>query len=318
MVVADSLELPALPVEEEALVGYQLDAAYAEAGHIFVDLASVLADGCHSIVEGGVFGAPELRFHDRDVLHEAEVRPFGSGGPGDRTAFGVAYLGAYSVSPFDGDLDVDEGLLAAYRRGGHLCAPYRNMHLVGDNDMDIPVEAGAGIPAGGFRKIVEPYRQHIVAAVGVHIIGDVIVEGDIAVGPVAHELPVEEHLGAAHGSVEEYLDALVGRVVGNVEADPVPAGTGVGEPSGASGLERGFGLVVLGDGDHLGVVAGVERPVYGPVVGHGHALPAAVVEVAGGEVSVSAGEPPPFLEQEFLPGALCECERRREQQRCDA
>ena len=210
MVVADSLELPALSVEEEALVGYQLDAAYAETGHIFVDLASVLADGCHGMVEGGILRAPELGVRDRDVLHEAVVRPFGRGGLRDRPSFGVAYLGAYSVGSFNGDLDVDEGLLAAYRRSGHLRAPYRHMHLVGDYYVDIPVEAGAGIPAGGFRQIVEPHGQHVVAAVGVHIFGDVIVEGDIAVGPVAHELPVEEHLGAAHGSVEEYLDALVG------------------------------------------------------------------------------------------------------------
>ena len=318
VVVAYSAELPALAVEEEALVGHELYGAYTEACHVFVNLAPVLDQRGHGIVEGRAFGTPQRGISDREVLFEAGGASLGPVGKRDCPALGVADLGAYPVGSVGRDLDVHRGLFPAHGGRGHLRAPDRHVHLVSHNHMDVPVQTRSGIPARGFREIVEPHCQHVVAPVGIHVFGNVIVEGHIAVGPVADELSVEVDLRAAHRAVEEYLDAFPGRIVRDVEAYPVPACSGVGETSGASGLEGGLRLVVLCYRHDLGVVAGVEGAVNGPVVGNGDVLPAAVVEVAAAEISVGASESPAFLKQEFLPRALSECERRREQQRHDA
>jgi len=64
----------------------------------------------------------------------------------------------------------------------------------GGDDADVAVDAGAGVPAGGgLLGVVDADGEGVDA--GVELLGDVVVEADVAVGAMAEELAVEVDVG---------------------------------------------------------------------------------------------------------------------------
>ena len=155
VVVADPLELGGYTVEEESQLGNILQFAHAETGLVAIHhLAAYLHLGA-GCIESGRIGTPQRGSSDQKLLY---------------MLLSVSYIGGFvgsyllAVGRKDGGTNFDTLSLAGsgnlhlqpYRclfgrdeGGGDVGSPNGDMHSIGNNQMDITVEAGTGIPARG-------------------------------------------------------------------------------------------------------------------------------------------------------------------------
>ena len=107
------------------------------------------------------------------------------------------------------DADVDGGGVGGDFWGGDEGAPGGDVDGVGGDEADLAVDAGSGVPAGGgLLRVVDADGDDVFA--GVEVVGEVVVEADVAVGAVAEELSVDVDVGVGHDAVEGYVGAFGG------------------------------------------------------------------------------------------------------------
>ena len=293
VVVADTLELGELAVEEEALLGDIFDGADAEAGVIVVELSAVDTQCGTGGVEGRRRGAPELGGADKEILCELlAVGMIYRGVGGHDLALGVENVGGHGdllalCGSVNLHLEAHRGILLAHLGSGDVGAPGGDMQTRGVDHMDVAVEARAGIPAGGFLEILEVYLEEILARLDV--IAEIDVKRVVSVWPEGYLLAVDLDMGVAHGSVKDERHGTSGGV-GHLECGAVRALADEWESAGAACLLGLLGLAVLLHGHGLEVVGAVKGAIYGPVVGHTHGLP---LGVGRGD---PFGELPPLVE----------------------
>ena len=303
VVVAHALDLPQFSIQVESLLGDEIDGADTEAGLIFVDHLIVVSrfgiieDLRHGLVEGRGLGRPKRRVHQPQGLPAERVG--GRVGHRHHAALRIEDLRAdaeqrriVDVLDPDGDLHSCLGLVNLGR--GDTSSPNGNMGDMGPDEMDVAVEARAGVPARRVGLIFEADFQEIVFSVRVEIRGHIDVEGVVAVGPCGHRLPVHADAGLAHRAVEQQGDGVPSRaVLRHVEMRAVPSLPHIRQAAGAAGVGGHFGFKVLRHLHFLQVVRPVEGALDGPVVRHGN----------GGPVQAVAAEFP-RCEQGFLPGTF--------------
>ena len=137
----------------------------------------------------------------------------------------------------DGVLDVDGGLggVGGEVGGGNEGAVFVEVDGVGEEEVDVAVDAGAGIPAGsGLLGVVGADGEEVVA--GVEVAGEFVAEGDVAVGAVAEVESVDPDVGVGHDAVEGDEDLLVSGIVREGEVFAVPTDA-VGEEGGPGASE---------------------------------------------------------------------------------
>jgi hypothetical protein len=194
-------------------------------------------------------------------------------------------------------------------RRGDERAPVFDVDGVGRDEADVPVDAGAGVPArGGLPRVVGADGDDVRLA-EVQMFGQLVAEADVTVGPFAKMMPVDPHVAVRHHAVELDEDAALRVLCGEVEVLAVPADA------------RGQVAAVLARGVLL-----VERPLDAPVVRHVETAPGRVVELGplgarpvaleeapvGVEVHRDARRARPALRER----GRRERERRQQQQEC--
>ena len=127
----------------------------------------------------------------------------------------------------EGDVQPDLGIGREFLRGAVLCepeggflqfpdildvrgdigAPVRDGGFFRLGKPDVPVDAAAGIPAGGFLGIVDVHPDLIGSFLQCRVQPDG--EGGIAVGPAAEIHAVDRHRGVGHGAVDLQVDVLL-------------------------------------------------------------------------------------------------------------
>ena len=96
---------------------------------------------------------------------------------------------------------------------GEVNAPDGYVHAVGGDEVDVAVEAGAGVPAGGPGQVLQAHLEGVEARAG-HAV-QVGGEGVVAVGPVGDVAPVDVDVCVGHGAVEEEGEGLSGGDIDN-------------------------------------------------------------------------------------------------------
>ena len=159
----------------------------------------------------------------------------------------------------DGRRDRDGSVVGGDLGCGDVAAPVRDVDRRGLLQPDVPVDAAAGIPARGVRRVVQADGQHVGAA-GPEKRREVHLPGGVTVGPAADETAVAPHGGVGHGSVDiqAAAAACVGR--GHLEVLAVPADAPPRQ------LARLAGVLLF------------EGPLDAPVVRQVQRAPATVVE----------------------------------------
>jgi len=193
-------------VEEEALVGVEVKLADADGQVFVIDGAAFAHEGSVDSVEGGVDEVPTVGIWDFGLGVEIEGGAWcdGDGGRGEKglevlavrgdEADGEADDGRLCGLVDDAAADVDGGGGGRDGRGGDEGAQGRDVGIGGGDDADVAVDAGAGVPAGGgLLGVVDADGEGVDA--GVELLGDVVVEADVAVGAMAEELAVEVDVG---------------------------------------------------------------------------------------------------------------------------
>ena len=129
------------------------------------------------------------------------------------------------------------------------------MDVAGDDEADVAIDSGAGVPAGGGLGGVVAADGEGVGGGGaeVEVAGEFVAESDVAVGALAEVVAVDPDVAVGHDAVELDEDAAVGVGDGDGEVFAIPADT-VGEVgsalSGRVGLgERAFDGPVVGDAE---------------------------------------------------------------------
>ena len=242
---ADELA-PGLAVEDEALVGGNLDIAEAEADVGGIGEGAIGGDGLDAEeVEGGGVGGPLGGLVDGEGL-------------GDLLAFVEAADGALAVK---GDAGGDLPLALGEALGGEVDAALRAGDGEGDgaglNQPDVAVDAAEVGEVelflhltGGVVLVVGVVALHAQdVAGGLELAGDLDVDGVVATEALAHLLAIEEDLALAHDGLE--VEELARTLLGPVEALFVGGGALV--VGAAAGLEaddvEGVGEV------HAGLIA---------------------------------------------------------------
>ena len=155
------------------------------------------------------------------------------------------------------------------------------MHGIHGVDVHVPVDAVAGIPARrGLLGVVGPDGNDVVGAVQSDIIRNIVVQGQIAHGPVAQQVLVDPHVAVGHDASELDIDPLPGKLAVKLEVFAVPA-----RPAAeiAAAPLHGAVLVIV-----------VLDP---PIVGHIEDAPRGIIESrAPGVFGVTAQELPFFVD----------------------
>ena len=212
-----AVELHPLAVEEEAVVDGKLRPTESKAALITVGNNAVHQNLCHQVVEVRVVHRPQGRFcRGKHLLHrlgftgcysnglrfhrvneDALVFIAHHGGPdGDRRFILriVLHLGRH----IHGDILAGGVFLLQVRRGD-LRAIARYMHRFRDRQVDVTVNAAAGIPTAGralhaIDPVFRPYRDYVLRlAVADYQVRDVIGERRIAVRMAGNQFPI--HIG---------------------------------------------------------------------------------------------------------------------------
>ena len=144
------------------------------------------------------------------------------------------------------------------------------MHLAGHGQRHGAIQSRARIPTAALVHIVERHVHAIVALI--YIMCNVYLERRVAIGPRAYALSVDVNHGLGHGPVEAQLHVPALNVV-QVDIRGVVALPYPWQRARPSALFRFLALAVLLYGHHLQVPFLVERPLDGPIVGHGDRLP---------------------------------------------
>ena len=305
VVIAHATELGGLAIDEEATVGDDLDGADAEGGGVFIaELLAVVEARDGGVAHGGV-DTPELGTGHLEVL--VDLCGVELAGGADKLGYGVLLgieklgletdlCGRDAIGDDETGADLNLGAMGIDTRGGDAGAPGGDVKAGGDDEMDIAVEAGTGVPARGFVLVLEADGE-LVGLAGLEVWGGIDGEGAIAVGPIAGFVAVDVDAGMAHGTIEDEGGLLAGGKAGGLELEAVPAGAYKGESAGTAGMLHGFFLAILGDGDVLTVVMDAEGAVDGPIVGHGDGLPGGIGKLGLTELGmVLTGEAPALFE----------------------
>ena len=95
------------------------------------------------------------------------------------------------------------------------------------------VDAGAGVPTGGgLPGVVDADSDEVFA--GVQVLGEVVVEADVAVGSVAEEVSVAVDVGVGHDAVKDDVGAFRWVESGKSESLAIPSDSGGEETSGGA------------------------------------------------------------------------------------
>ena len=282
-------------VEEEALVGIEVELADAEGDGFVVDGFAVLRRMVVDGVEGGVVEVPAVGIGDGGISFKV--------GGGVRGRWWSVWSGINEPDGQTSPVGTDESMASVtvaadigivgdcgahmncgdWRgdlRGGDEGAPWGDVDGVGGDEADMAVDACAGIPAGGgLLGVVDADGDGVFA--GVEVRGEVVVEADVTVGAVAEEFSVAVDVGVGHDAVEGDEGALGGVEIGKGERLAIPGDAGGEEASG------GAAWCVFFDGASDA-----------PVVWEGDDLPLGVVEGGGlGAGGVGLGEAPVGVER---------------------
>ncbi len=147
----------------------------------------------------------------------------------------------------------------------HLLRPeehavFRGMGRLLYDQRHLPGDAAAREPSG-IRQIrmYHLHAEHVLLIAEGRRVGDVVGKGAVAVGALTQVIAVAPHLAVLVDAIEHHTQAFSPAAFRQPEMHPVPAGS-PGQIACAAGIPLGKGLL------------------HGPVVGHRHAAPAAVVE----------------------------------------
>ena len=289
VMVADPLKLSGAAIQQKSAPGDESGLADAEDCLIAVHFPPPENHTGDGLVQGRRLRRPQAGRGNGKLLYR--LRPGHHGGK--RGRHGPAWIEDFcfqqrAVSLFDSSLQPHQGPVFLYIWRRHIGSPDRHMDLIRKNQMDIPVQSRAWIPAGGLGKILQPDPEFVYARV--HKRSDVHMERVVTVRPVTDFFSVHGHARLAHGPVEDQRRPFSGR---NVQFAPIPADAHPGKAAGAPGLKRCLVFHVLRHGHVLKVVLAVEGAIDGPVVRDGHFFPAGR--------SVSLMEFPPRIQQHFAP-----------------
>ena len=112
-----------------------------------------------------------------------------------------------------------------------------------DDQVDVAVQAAAGIPAG----IKRPHRvradHQLVGLAVLHLVGDIDLEAQVAIVRTADALAVEIHVADQHNSLEIKRKALSLQVRGNLQGLAIPARAELLEGPGGQGAAEVRGEV---------------------------------------------------------------------------
>ena len=187
-------------------------------------------------------------------------------------------------------------MIFLHNRSGQLRTPNRNMHIVSNNQTDIPIKSGTGIPAGRLVLILQTYGQHIGFSL-FQVIRGIYHKGIISVRPICGFLSVDEHTGMAHGSVEQQHTLLSCGIFRNLQIQTIPAGAHKRQTSGSSGMLHSLFLSILLNGCILLVIIDTERTVNSPIVWDCYFLPSFVIKIyCRINSTVSFGKSPTLFE----------------------
>ena len=271
VVVVDAAapELHGLAVEPEAVDGVGGNGADAEGSLRRVGDRAVGGDGGPQPVQVGIFRAPQGRvFHgqgdgQRRFLTGPDRHGVGDGGG----AFDFrADLGLPGPVRGDQVADFHHGLMLIrlHRLDEHV--PRLHPDVAAGPQEHVPVQARAGIPAGGGLHIVGDDFQ-LVAAVEPGVFGQVHQKRRVAVGMLGNLIAVPDDLGIAVGAV--HVQNQMCRLFGPQVADVVGAAAhkeAVGGAAGGLGVPGPGNGVVIGQVQLFPVLLAVKKPV--PAVGN--------------------------------------------------
>ena len=159
VMVADTLELAPLPIEEEAFISLELDAAYAEERFIGILTSAVHIKGGDGRIAMGRLRRPESRFFDSQFLHEWLAGKYiFDCREGNHFSIKIFQRSPafdhFALRSHDGSLNMHGGGRPAHFGSRDIRPPDWHIgHLGGTYKVDIPVETGTRIPAGRERKI---------------------------------------------------------------------------------------------------------------------------------------------------------------------
>src|SRR5450631_101274 len=277
-------DLHGLVVEVEAGAGIELRPAKTDGNRIRIDglIANQQLD--LRLVESRRLDGPELGIRHRDSM---AYRAFAAGRDVAGSARAAVHESAARIVDTGLDLDGgrggpevfdfggcrDRGRARAYGRGRDEPAIEGDMDRIEGRQPDVEIDATASVPAAVGLLVVDADRDDVRAAVGLHILGKVILKRRVSVGPRAERSPVDPHLAVHIDAVEFDKNPLSG--IGRIESEglSVPAHAPVHESRVAA---AGRALV--------------ESKRRAPVMGDGQARPCGVAEAgllgAGGITKV--------------------------------
>ena len=286
LVVAGALNLHRLPVEQEAVVGVELDGAYAKRDALGVaDLVAGL-DGHDGCVEVGGVDGPEGRIYElgRCCKSRAPVNANwlrGRFGSSHGLAIRIQDLPVYfctlrllsfvlhhrferqNRSRTQSELSGTGGQLRT-----HDALPRPQVQRIGFSEPYVPVNSGALVEPPIAIASVHARHNAVLRADGEKV-GNVEAEGRVAVVVAPDEAPVHKHHHIAKGAVKLDRNAPPGVARGNVELAPVPphAGLGIAPPQRLESMRRK--RVVPHKGQlHRPVVGQVQQAPFRVVVSH--------------------------------------------------
>ena len=240
VVHADAMDLEVLTVEVEAVIGGVLNPAIAEGGVVGVHDLAVDDDLGAGHVEVGVVGIPESGVGSLDRSGKGGGLAGSNALLGGGGADGLAALGGqHRLLDGDGNVRVavvgDRGLeVGGHGRAGCVLglkvgrgddnAVLLDVHRIGDHEVDVAANAGAGVPAGGRDLVVNAHGDDVLAA-KVDKVGNVKREGRVAVGVGSQLLAVDVDRGIHVDAVKVDEDGLALEVLAHLKALAIPAHT---------------------------------------------------------------------------------------------
>jgi hypothetical protein len=306
LVVAGSLQLHGLAVQQEALGAVEGDRADAEAGDMAVDHGAADLHLGDQAVEVRGLQRPEdgagQGHGQRQRLALPGRQAAGRGGGGQHRLAGAVQHGVQQLElgpgvALVGQVGVDgQGPVDL---GADEHAPLRHVDRGGLDQPDVAIEARALVEPALAQAGVDPHHQTVFLA-DVGDVGDVDAERAVAAVLLFEDVAVDDDQGVAHRAVELDRQSLACVGGGQGEGSLVPADAGLGELA-AQGFVAVGGAQVLVVGLAGRDVGGIvdEGQLDGPVVGQGDGRPGGGVEggigqladlpVGGGRASLGEG-----------------------------
>ena len=153
VVIADSLELAGLSIEEETFFGNEFHSAEAKTRLIDICKSLSVIEFRNCLIEIRSFRGPKQRRLDYEILHKrlsfaclsckGFLCHFVSVGSIDRS---LDFQGA-SCTAFDFSFEMNRGIGFFYMGSRDMCSPNGYMDLVGGNQVNISIEPCSRVPA---------------------------------------------------------------------------------------------------------------------------------------------------------------------------